>query len=324
MSKKVVVLLLLAVILTAGVFAGGGQAAPKPSAAPVPAGTPGVVTYPVTGNPKIVISRGADTDIHTAGFSSYNDTPGVKQLIKETGINVEFVELVDNNAYRVYLAGGNLPDIIMCGKTFYPGGAIKMNEDGLAQDLTDLLPAYAPDHWKYINSDPELWKAIRELDGKYYAFAGYFRKPGSIYSCWQGLVARKEMLDKLRLSPPETIDELYTYLRRSRDELGCDVPYMSARNRFPNQFVGGAMTSGFGLPRTDQYHINGKVHYGAYEPAYKDVMAFLNKLYTEKLLDNNFAVTEETVANAAMLSGRSAAMFTAASRIQNIYQDRFS
>lgn len=319
MLRKFIVLALLASLVAAGAFAGGGgQPAPAPAPAAAPTGAPGVVTYPVTGSPKIVISRGADTDIHTAGFSSYNETPGVLQLMKETGINVEFVELVDNNAYRVYLAGGNLPDVIMANKTFYPGGAVKMAEDGLTQDLTNYLPTYAPDYWKYINSSPELYKAIRELDGKHYTFAGYFRKPGSIYSSWQGLVIRKETLDKLGMQEPETADELYTYLKRSKDELGYDIPFMSARNRFPNLFTGGALTSPFGLPRADAYHLNGKVHYGAYDPAYKNVMAYFNKLYTEKLLDNNFAVTEESAAHSSVLNDETSLIFTASSRIQNM------
>jgi len=48
------------------------------------------------------------------------------------------------------------------------------------------------------------------------------------------------------------------------------------------------------------------------------MLAFMNRLYNEKLLDNNFAVTEETAAHSSMLNGRSAFMFTAASRIQNM------
>jgi putative aldouronate transport system substrate-binding protein len=120
------------------------------------------------------------------------------------------------------------------------------------------------------------------------------------------------------MAPPETVDELYQYLRRSKDELGADTPFMSARNRFPMAFTGGALTSPFGLPRVDAYHVNGKVHYGAYDPQYKDVLAFFHKLYAEKLLDNNFAVTDEPTAHASVLNGKTSLIFTAASRIQNM------
>jgi putative aldouronate transport system substrate-binding protein len=316
---KKISLLILSLVILLPLAAGGNKEASASAGTTASASSgEGPVTYPVPGNPRIVISRGADTDIHTAGFSSYNDTPGVKALIAQTGINVEFIELVDNNAYMLYLAGGNLPDVIMCDKNFYPGGAFKMHEDGLAQELTDLLPKYAPDYWRYINADPQFYRAIREPDGKHYTLAGYFRKPGSIYSSWTGLVARKEFLDKLGMAPPETADELYRFLRRSKDELGVETPFMSARNRFPTIFTGGSLTSPFGLPRVDAYHVNGKVHYGAYDPQYKDVLAFFNKLYTERLLDNNFAVTDEPTAHASVLSGKTSLIFTAASRIQNM------
>lgn len=318
--KKIAVFLVLFGIASFCFAGGGGEKgknAGNATAGPA-ASAGGPVAYPVPGNPKIVISRVMDNDIPTAGFSSYNDTPGIKALIEQTGINVEFVELVDNNAYMLYLAGGNLPDVVMCNKTFYPGGVFKMHEDGLAQDLTDLLPKYAPDYWAYINADPQFYRAIREPDGKHYTFAGYFREPGSIYSSWIGLVARKEFLDKLGMAPPETADELYRFLRRSKDELGVETPFMSARNRFPMIFTGGSLTSPFGLPRADAYHVNGKVHYGAYDPQYKSVLAFFNKLYTERLLDNNFAVTDEPTAHASVLSGKTSLIFTATSRIQNM------
>jgi putative aldouronate transport system substrate-binding protein len=300
--------------------AGSAKDAPTVPGTAAPAtAVGGPVTYPVQGNPKIVISRTVDSDIPTAGFSSYNETPGVKALIAQTGINVEFVELVDSTAYLLYLAGGNLPDVIMGSKAFYPGGGIKMHEDGLARDLTELLPRYAPDYWKLINSDSQYLNGVREADGKFYSFSGSFLQLGSPYASWIGLVARKEFLDKLGMAPPQTPDELYQYLRRSKAELGVETPFMSAaKTRFPMAFTGGALTSGFGLPKSDAYHINGKVHYGAYDPQYKDVLAFMHKLYAEKLLDNNFAVTDEPTAHASVLSGKTSLIFTAASRIQNL------
>jgi putative aldouronate transport system substrate-binding protein len=44
----------------------------------------------------------------------------------------------------------------------------------------------------------------------------------------------------------------------------------------------------------------------------------MNKLYAEDLLDPNFTVTDEPTAHAAILSGKSALMLTAASRVANL------
>ena len=318
-KKRRISLLFLVFFIVFGAFAGGGQQGNAPSTGvTVPAGTPGVVSYPVTGNPKVTLAMELNRDIQTAGYSSFNDTPGVKAWNRQTGITVDFLEMADTNAFMVYLAAGNSPDIVKGAKDFYPGGIPKMVEDGLTQDLTAALPVYAPDYWKFINSDPRYYKAIQEPDGKHYAFAGYFLQPGNINGSWTGLVGRQEFFDQLKISAPQTIDELYTYLRRSKDELGCEVPFMTADYRFAMIFSGGSLTSPFGLPTADTYQLNGTVHYGSYDPAYKDVLAFMNRLYTEKLLDNNFAVTDEPTANASVLNGKTSLILTAASRIQNM------
>ena len=227
LRKREVSLLVLVLVITAGIFAGGGgQARPAPSGEAAQAGTPGVVTYPVSGNPKITIVRTVDAGIVPGGFSSYNDAPGMKELMRQTGIQAEFIEPVDNNALLLYLAGGNLPDIIYGTKTFYPGGPVKMHADGLSQDLTNLLPQYAPGYWKFINSDDVYYKNIREPDGRYLYFAGYFRVPESLNASWIGLIAREEFLDRLGMAPPETGDELYQYLSRCKNELGVNTPFI--------------------------------------------------------------------------------------------------
>ena len=317
--KKGMLLVFIAGALITGVFAGGaGQKSTPAPVAPgnVQTGQAGPVTYPVPGRPKITIARTVDTDLVPGGFTSYNDTPGMKELMRQTGIDAEFIELVDNNAFLVYLAGGNLPDVIYGTKAFYPGGEVKMHTDGLAQNLTALLPQYAPDYWKFINSDDVYYKDIREPDGQYYYFAGYFRVPESLNASWIGLITRQEFLDKLKMAPPETADELYQYLLRCKNELGIKTPFMSNKGRFDTIFTGGSLTSPFGLPKTDTYQINGKVHFGAYEPQYKDVLAYFNKLYREGLLDNNFAVTDEPTTFASVLGGNTALLFDAVSRIQ--------
>jgi putative aldouronate transport system substrate-binding protein len=297
--------------------AGGGKEAPAPGGTGPASAGGGPVTYPVSrGNTPITIARTVDASLTPGGVSSYNDAPGVKALIEQTGIKVEFIEPVDGTALLLYLAGGNLPDVVLTNKTFYPGGVTKMHEDGLARDITALLPRYAPDYWNFIHSNEVYYKAIRELDGRNYVFSGYFRVPNSLNASWIGLVARKEYLDKLNMPHPETPDEFYQFLSRSKKELGVETPLMLNRGNLELMFTGGSLSSGFGLPRQDAYQIGGKIHYGAYEPQFKALLAWLHKLYEEKLFDNNFAVTDEATAHASVLGGKTALIFTAVSRIQ--------
>jgi putative aldouronate transport system substrate-binding protein len=131
-------------------------------------------------------------------------------------------------------------------------------------------------------------------------------------------VARKEFLDKLKMDPPETAGELYEYLSRLKNELNVEIPFSSQNTRFTTVLTSGFLTSPFGLPRAATYQFEGKIHYGPYEPEFKDVLVYLNRLYREKLLDNNFAVTDEPTANANMLSGKSGLIATAASRVGSL------
>lgn len=281
----------------------------------------GAIQYPVEGNPTITIVRKADPDLPTVGLSSYNQSPGIKALMEQTGINIEVIEPVDNNALLVYLNSNDLPDIvIMQINGVYPGGIGKMIEDGVASDITEDLKQYAPDYWEFINSNPSYLSLAREPDGKFYCVPGTIYPGGSEYRYWIGLAARKEYLDQLGMEIPQTEDELYTYLRRCKDELGIETPFMSDGARLTNFMFNndGCITSPSGLISTGAHVVDGVVHYGQAEPEFKGVLDFLAKLYKEGLMDTNFTVTDEATAHAAILSGKSALIYTAASRIANL------
>lgn len=278
------------------------------------------IQYPLEGSPSITIVRKADPDLPTVGISSYNESEGVKTWSERTGVNINVIEPADDNALMVYLASGNLADIvIMAIRGVYPGDVAGMVADGIASDLTDELPVYAPDYWNFINGNDLYLSGAREPDGKYYSIVSTVYPEGSPYRHWFGLVARQEYLDQLNMEAPSDIDSLYEYLKRCKDELGVETPFMSDILRWNHMFdYDGCLTSPFGLVSTGLYVDNGEVHYGMYEDSYKDFLIWLNKLYNEGLLDPNFTLTDEPTAHAAILSGKSALMVTAASRVANL------
>ncbi|MDD6144447.1 MAG: hypothetical protein PUD16_13275 [bacterium] len=279
------------------------------------------VEYPVGNGAKVTIVRKADPDLPTVGMTSYNEAPGVAAWAEQTGIEIEVIEPADLNALLVYLASSDLPDIVVMKNVGeYPGGIGKMVEDGVASDLTDDLPLYAPDYWEYINNHPEYLSNARMDDGRFYLIPSTIYPTGSPYRYWFGMVARQEYLDQLGMEFPKTPDDLYTYLKRCKDELGVETPFMSDVSRWNLAWESGdgSFTAPFGVVSTGVYNDNGTVHYGAAEKEFKDVLLFFNKLYADGLLDPNFTVTDEAIANSAMMSGKSALMLTAASRIANM------
>lgn len=279
------------------------------------------VTYPVEGGVTVSIVRPADPDLPTVGITSYNEAAGMMALEKQTGIDIEVIEPADNNAMLVYLASSDLPDIVMMKNPgLYPGGLGKMIEDGIATDLTEDLPVYAPDYWNWINNHPEYKSIVTMDDGGYYYFPSGVYPLGSPYRFWFGMIARQEYLDQLGMEFPQTPDDLYTFLKRCKDELGVETPFMSdvMRWNYIWESNDGTFTAPFGLVGAGLYHVDGVVHYGSYEKEFQGVLDFFRKLYADGLLDTNFTVTDEAIANSAMMSGKSALTLSAASRIANM------
>ena len=258
----------------------------------------GEIVYPLEGNPSITIVRKADPDLPTVGISSYNEADGVATWSEKTGVAIDVIEPADDNALMVYLASGNLADVvIMANRGVYPGDVAGLVADGIATDLTEDLERFAPDYLEFINSSDLYASGAKEPDGHYYSVVSTVYPEGSPYRHWFGLVARQEFLD----------------------ELGVATPFMSDIMRWNHMFdYDGCLTSPFGLVSTGLYADDGTVHYGAYEETYKDFLIWLNKLYSEGLLDSNFSLTDEPTAHAAILSGDSALMVTAASRVANL------
>jgi putative aldouronate transport system substrate-binding protein len=93
---------------------------------------------------------------------------------------------------------------------------------------------------------------------------------------------------------------------------------MSFSGNFPRMLSDGNLTAAFGLPNSVGYQVDGVYHFGAYEPAYKEALAYLNMLYNEGLMDKNFAVTDEPTAQSSVMEGKTGAIYAAASRILNM------
>ena len=65
----------------------------------------------------------------------------------------------------------------------------------------------------------------------------------------------------------------------------------------------GILTSPFGLVSASYYHKDGQVHFGAFEPEYKDYLLWLNHLYSEGLLDKNFLTLDTATKNSNIMNG---------------------
>lgn len=303
--------------------------APKTDAPQISAGTQAPPTggeadgfsYPMDTDYVLKILRYLDKDITLAGYSTYADCPGFKAWQEQTGIKVEITEPADETALLLQLSSGDLPDIVVGGKEFYAGGHGKMVDDGVAQVITEDLPKYAPAYWEFINSDPLYYNsAASVIDNKteFIAFASNAYPLDSPYRYFAGMIGRKDLMDKLGYTTIKTADQFYNFLKDCKEKEGIKIPLIGEAGRMKVLWNDGYVTSPFGLVTASQYQVDGKYHYGAYEPEFKGVLEWLNMLYNEGLMDPNFAVTDNATAMAAMASGESAVASVMCSRFQTI------
>ena len=236
-------------------------------------------------------------------FCDWSETPFVKAWEAKTGVKLEIVNPAD---FSVYFASGNYADIIYYQWNKYPGGASKAIEDGIIIPLEDKVAEYAPDYLALLQSDKNWLNQCTTPDKHLYAF-NFVRGDRRLLTS-NGMFIRADWLKELNMEIPETPDELYNALVAFRDQKGATAPMTCTGWWMEHALDNGMFSSAFGLVKGNYYQLDGKVHYGYSEAAYKGVLEFLHKLYDEKLLDRSYLTMDGTTLTSNMLNGISGAM----------------
>ncbi len=218
-------------------------------------------------------------------LKSASESPFYQGLDKHTGIKVDWQFPTDGSsaaqAFNLLLAENEYPDMIhnyFIGATDIQVG--ELLDDGVIQDLTELLPKKAPNYWKFLQDHPDFDKAMKTDDGRYFGF-GYFRED-PIQQVYKGPLVRKDWLDEQGLKVPETIQEFENVIRVFNDKYGAKFSFVPDWQLVPG------MSGSFGAHGTFtmRYYIdeNNKVQIGHTHKEWKDYMTWLNKLWKEQLL----------------------------------------
>jgi putative aldouronate transport system substrate-binding protein len=185
-------------------------------------------------------------------------------------------------------ASGEVPDVFF-------GGPMTSNDDvvygqqGILIPLEGLIDKYAPTIKKILNDNPEIRSSITLPDGHIYSLP----RINNVTRDLAGgkLWINKTWLDKLGLQLPKTTDDLYTILKafKEKDPNGNgkadEIPLTSMKlNDIRPALLAafGQLTTGGGFVSV----VDGKLSMYPLHPGYKDMVAYLNKLHKEGLLDN--------------------------------------
>lgn len=227
----------------------------------------------------------------------FKDMPVFQDMEKMSNVQVEFIEApTDGFAEKKNLlfASNELPDA-MYRSGLTPLEAIRYGSGGQLIPLENMIDKYAPNIKKLMDTYPEIRSAITTPEGHIYALPGIVSvNAARTDKRWMN----QNWLKKLNLKEPETTEELYEVLKAFRDKdpngngKQDELP-MTARNGLA---IVPIMAGSFGLDFQLGYNINlenDKVNLWMGSDRNKELLMYLNKLYTEKLLDPELFTQKE-------------------------------
>jgi ABC-type glycerol-3-phosphate transport system substrate-binding protein len=204
--------------------------------------------------------------------------------------------------YNIYVTSGDIPDLSV---TTGPGTA-SFNDwaaQGIYMDLLDLYNQHCPNIQKYLSDD--IVEAHKMEGGKLYGIP----KPSLSDTTY---AIRADWLRNLNLEMPKTLDELYVILKAFKDNdpdqnnkddtyglcaedtlstidfifraFGCSVPPNRAENWIPDG--------------------NGKLTSAILAPGMKDAIVYLNKLFQEGILDQEWMLTKSQAWQDKIFTGK--------------------
>jgi putative aldouronate transport system substrate-binding protein len=225
------------------------------------------------------------------------DAPSIKEILKKKNVDIA-LELVPSSNYtekkNSLIATNNIPDIIkVASKDIQDFG-----RTGMFLPISDYMDDM-PNFKKLVNERPEIKKL--QVDGKLYGFPVLEKYRINVAP---QPVLRTDLLAKHNLAVPKSFDELYTVLKALKAAYPDSYPF-TVRSKTLGTLSLLAYPMGSGGTGVYYEPDDKRYVYGPSQVDFKNVVAYLNKLYTEKLLDPDYAVNTQDMAWEKLSSGKS-------------------
>ncbi|MCM3172009.1 MULTISPECIES: extracellular solute-binding protein [unclassified Paenibacillus] len=246
------------------------------------------------------------------GFSEekWENSEWIKAYRDELGIIVKplwYTKGADAGKQKmsVAIASGDIPDLV--------GASLEnlatLSKTNLYTDLTDVYKNYGtPLTKEIITEEGNTALESATFGGKLIAIPSTSSSIDSASFLW----ARQDWLEKLGLPNPKTTDELYSALKAvveqdpdgngKKDTVGLMLS---------KDFLTPGLAEAIGLfnafdayPKTWVRGTDGKLVYGSAQPEVKDALAYLNKLYSEGLIEKDFGAKDSGKAAELAAAGR--------------------
>ncbi|RAV17871.1 extracellular solute-binding protein [Paenibacillus contaminans] len=251
-------------------------------------------TLPLVTDGSVTLTIGSEDNGYTPASYTQN-LPIWKAIEEKTGVKIKW-DVVPVAQYvqtmNVRLASmSNVPDLLVV-----PGDPVKFGTDGVLEPLEKLIEEHAPNMRKFFAENPDIYNLLKAPDGHVYYVSSVVT--GTNLSDPGGFMIRKDWLDKLNLQEPKTIDEWYSVLKAikdgdpngngKKDEIPLVLPLKAVAQFFGDAW-GLHLVFSSGFWPDDK----GKIQSEWLDPRAKEMVAWLNKLYKEGLLDPDFLTSSD-------------------------------
>ncbi|MFS0868697.1 extracellular solute-binding protein [Paenibacillus xylanilyticus] len=297
--------LVIAASLMAGCSSGADKTADKAST-PEAASSLNETGMPIV-NEKITLDF--FTGKWNGNSSNYDDVFVWKKYQELSNIDVNF-NLVPFESLtekrNLALAGGDYPDVFYSARV---GSAelTRYGPQGIFIPLNDLIDQYAPNFKKLMEENPDIRKGLTMPDGNIYSLPSVYDPNFLSMLIGTPLWVNEDWLKQLKMEEPKTIDEFYNYLKAVKETdlngngKNDEIPYGGTGiTSIIDQIKGawGLGTKGLGHKFVDVDPDTNELRFTKTLPEYKEMLQFMNKLYTEGLIDKEIFTIESGALNA--------------------------
>ncbi len=231
----------------------------------------------------------------------FNDLAMWKVVEKATGVKVDFESAPSsaiNEKVKLMFASNKLPDLFF-KIPFTSADVTNYSSQGSIIPLNDLFAQNAPNFSKYLSEDPSIEKGIRMSDKKIYGFPYLVTCTASRVT--PKLLVNQKWLEQDKLEMPKTLDDLYQMAVKFKDS---DFNKNGEKDEIPicfeaiwavkNSLFGsyGLMNRGANSSNWDIDPETNELRFINTAERYKEFLQFVNKLYTEKLMDQEVFTME--------------------------------
>lgn len=248
---------------------------------------------------------------------NYGNILCYQEMAKQTGIDVTFIHPPigqEADVFSLLLASGSYPDMIYYDwGNKVAGGPDKAIEDGIILELNDLIEQNCPNLKAFLEDHPEVKAAMTTDNGSIYCFPNlypYYTENPRIM-CIRGNQLRKDWLEELGLTEPETIDDWYHVLtefkKKGANESGAEIVPLVSRKLSTRSSIVRIFANAWNGLDYDFYVQNGVVKFGPVEDDFKEYLQTMAKWYAEGLIAPEFATYGDKEHDALITGGSAGA-----------------